>query len=204
MRGGGGGSSAGGDSRLGEDEEGDGSEFEDDDEDDEEYDEGGGVLEQDEVASMSLEKQQAAAMAYAHESSAHESVHSQHASLNEDVGKGGRGKGGGGAGGQLQDLGTELLRTAHQVDQKFLAIKVYEKSVPDVGVDRGRPLLLFDIVFPLKSQRWSLPVDILSIGLEPGAWEAMPLDEKQALATHMLDELQWIGDNQQDLRFTFG
>ena len=79
-----------------------------------------------------------------------------------------------------------------------------EKPTPSEGPDAGRPIIIFDVVFPLKSQRWSLPVDILGIGLEPGAWEAMPLEEKRALATHMLDELTWIGDDQQDLRFSFG
>ena len=72
------------------------------------------------------------------------------------------------------------------------------------GPDAGRPMLVFDVVFPLKSQRWTLPVDVLGVGLEPGAWETMSVAEKQALATHMLDELQWVGDAQDDLRFSFG
>jgi len=79
-----------------------------------------------------------------------------------------------------------------------------EKPILTEGPEAGRPMLLFDIVFPLKSQRWALPVDVLGIGLEPGAWETMSGSEKQALATHMLDELQWVGDAHDDLRFSFG
>jgi len=124
------------------------------------------------------------------------------------AGGGGAG-GGGGPDGDLPsdpgaDLGVELLRTAFHVEGRYLAIKVFEPPVPTAGRNQGRPSIVFDVVFPLKSVRWTLPVDILGVGLEPGAWEAMPLDEKRSLATHMLDELEWTGPSHDDIRFSFG
>jgi hypothetical protein len=41
------------------------------------------------------------------------------------------------------------------------------------------------------------------MGLEPGAWESMQVDERRTLATHILDELVWVGDDQQKLKFSF-
>ena len=67
-----------------------------------------------------------------------------------------------------------------------LAIKVFEDENEDGGV-----LIAFEIVFPLKSRNWTIFADPLKVGLTPGAWEAMPTDEKRSLVTLMLDELEW-------------
>ena len=91
-----------------------------------------------------------------------------------------------GSSGHSDDGAIELLRTAHHVDGKYLAIKVFEDENEDGGV-----LIAFEIVFPLKSRNWTIFADPLKVGLTPGAWEAMPTDEKRSLVTLMLDELEW-------------
>jgi hypothetical protein len=101
----------------------------------------------------------------------------------EDDGEDEDGSGGGGSGDE--DAG-ELLRTAHHVDGKYLAIKVFEDEN-----ENGEPLIAFEVVFPLKSQRWTIFADPLKVGLQPGAWEGMPTQEKQDLLVLMLDELEW-------------
>lgn len=90
-----------------------------------------------------------------------------------------------------------ILKTGYHIEGVFVAVKCFEHT------GATSPLIFFQVVYPIKSRQWTLTADPISIGLQPGAWEAMPADEKQSLCNLLLDELRWQGDAQENVTFSF-
>merc|ERR1712159_723590 len=93
-----------------------------------------------------------------------------------------------------------ILKTGYHIDEVFVAIKCFEHG------DADGPLIGFQIVHPrssTQSKQWTITADPLKLGLQDGAWEAMPVDEKQSLCTLMLDEIRWNDEERSGVHFSF-
>ena len=56
-------------------------------------------------------------------------------------------------------------------------------------------MIVFEVVYSLTSMQWRLTADPVDIGLEPGAWQAMPKGEKEELCHHLIQRLRWQGED---------
>ena len=88
-----------------------------------------------------------------------------------------------------------LLEQGYHVQGKFVSVRCVEYSGP-------KPVAHFEIIYPLKSMNWTFDIDPEQLGLEPGNWNKMPVEERGELCAHMLDRLRWT--TEEDLEFNFG
>uniref|UniRef100_A0A7S2FI14 Uncharacterized protein n=1 Tax=Florenciella parvula TaxID=236787 RepID=A0A7S2FI14_9STRA len=82
-----------------------------------------------------------------------------------------------------------LLSKGHDIEGKHVAVKCTEDQ------SGARPIIVFEVVYALKSMQWRLTADPVDLGLQVGAFEAMQPEEKEQLCDHLIQRLRFQGED---------